>query len=982
MPSHLAPCSPTKRPAPTPSTAVKTLQQDAFQKAPSPPRTPQSSKSRSGRPKPTSQRPTIRPVLRETFLEDKTPVEPPRSQEVEYNSEDKDFDDLSFSSRHVPRLSMFDNMLLSLDRLSDGRPDLNDPVASISKATAFHSDIDIRSRYNTRAASRRRGHTMSSSVSSENEVRKENIRPLADRSTSRIGRSNSNANFSKGPNKLPSIFGEDEPSTRTRVFLAQRAVHPAERSRQKQKRSGRTSSQSSTSSSIDLEQMIAGPPPSKAGVGNRRSRSFDYGSNRHMVPSFKDTNQIEAAPTPIIHAGPAARQLPLPASSQPTALVRKTSNKSSKSHYGRKDRSATLGAASGKAKADHSADPRTNVEALPPLPTHISSPGLSSPFIEAKPTSTLKERPGFFRRMFGSGKNATSSGPIREPSDASQHDPPASLDGQRPDILDRDSSANPVSRLPKQVQKDAAGSTVSNTKTTPPTVTKKSSAFFRRRKKSAPENIPVPLPVNLQELKANIGQPSPVSSLRQVMDPYLVEARKSISSVQSTEITDAAQGYHTALSSPAGPQDAFSTSEGGIGAPSEDPDRRARLGALPNLQIPGSKYSSNLQVPSDHTLVSFLADSSSAELSAELSTKSSNPSPQSTVDRPKTSPTNAHHERSPRSRPDILSSRNSSWKNEEINAPSPVVSTATSVLSGPLFSPATKSGQVLPVQSAPDERLVASPRVPSPLQAVQGSPQASGSELSVYRSAPSTPVIVRGDSSNAEKPHSPLSHAFNDSSREDTDSPGEEERERALMIFENRDDEIEPGTAAAWLGDSGPDRARVRIAYMEVFDWTNLDILASMRGLCDRIALKGETQQVDRILDSFSRRWCECNANHGFKSTGKLFSVRFKMKRSNFCRRRAHHMLFDPASQHGSSCRRDWPEDDEESIRTQCSSNHQEYCFGYRSCRLRHAKTSIAVEAASHVPFRGIRKNVRRSTCFACSWSASTCRATEFGGAR
>jgi Sec7-like guanine-nucleotide exchange factor len=149
-------------------------------------------------------------------------------------------------------------------------------------------------------------------------------------------------------------------------------------------------------------------------------------------------------------------------------------------------------------------------------------------------------------------------------------------------------------------------------------------------------------------------------------------------------------------------------------------------------------------------------------------------------------------------------------------------------------------------------------------------PQASASELSIYRSAPSSPVNVGTDSAHLEKPVSPLSNAFSVSAKGDTACPTEQERERALMIFENRDDEIEPGTAAAWLGDPGSDRERIRRAYMEVFDWANLDILAAMRSLCDRIALKAETQQIDRILDSFSKRWAECNANHGFKSTGKL----------------------------------------------------------------------------------------------------------------
>jgi Sec7-like guanine-nucleotide exchange factor len=73
--------------------------------------------------------------------------------------------------------------------------------------------------------------------------------------------------------------------------------------------------------------------------------------------------------------------------------------------------------------------------------------------------------------------------------------------------------------------------------------------------------------------------------------------------------------------------------------------------------------------------------------------------------------------------------------------------------------------------------------------------------------------------------------------------------------------------AAAWLGE--PDRATVREAYMRLYNWSNMNILAALRSLCQRLVLKGETQQVDRVLDAFSCRWCDCNPSHGFKATGK-----------------------------------------------------------------------------------------------------------------
>jgi Sec7-like guanine-nucleotide exchange factor len=70
--------------------------------------------------------------------------------------------------------------------------------------------------------------------------------------------------------------------------------------------------------------------------------------------------------------------------------------------------------------------------------------------------------------------------------------------------------------------------------------------------------------------------------------------------------------------------------------------------------------------------------------------------------------------------------------------------------------------------------------------------------------------------------------------------------------------------------NSDPSRATALKAYMRLFDWSGCNILQSMRIFCGRIVFKGETQQVDRIMVAFAHRWCECNPNHGFKSSGKF----------------------------------------------------------------------------------------------------------------
>lgn len=85
-----------------------------------------------------------------------------------------------------------------------------------------------------------------------------------------------------------------------------------------------------------------------------------------------------------------------------------------------------------------------------------------------------------------------------------------------------------------------------------------------------------------------------------------------------------------------------------------------------------------------------------------------------------------------------------------------------------------------------------------------------------------------------------------------------------------RTDTLGHDISVAELGKEGPVGDQRRRLFMESFDFTGLNILQALRHLCGRLALKGETSQLDRIVTAFSRRWCDCNTNHGFKSEGKM----------------------------------------------------------------------------------------------------------------
>ena len=107
--------------------------------------------------------------------------------------------------------------------------------------------------------------------------------------------------------------------------------------------------------------------------------------------------------------------------------------------------------------------------------------------------------------------------------------------------------------------------------------------------------------------------------------------------------------------------------------------------------------------------------------------------------------------------------------------------------------------------------------------------------------------------------------------------PNEMDRTQAQRIFEGDETLVSKPQAAAWLGEPDSTRSRVRQAYMELFDWKDLTILAALRGMCAKLYLKGEAQQVDRVLDAFSTRWCASNPSHGFKATDVVHTICYSL---------------------------------------------------------------------------------------------------------
>ncbi|RPD59799.1 hypothetical protein L227DRAFT_586366 [Lentinus tigrinus ALCF2SS1-6] len=90
----------------------------------------------------------------------------------------------------------------------------------------------------------------------------------------------------------------------------------------------------------------------------------------------------------------------------------------------------------------------------------------------------------------------------------------------------------------------------------------------------------------------------------------------------------------------------------------------------------------------------------------------------------------------------------------------------------------------------------------------------------------------------------------------DLDNRGKELASRCWV----EDEEFLPkDKIAEWLGGQSLINKAALRHYINNFDFSNLRLDQAFRRLCAKLYLKAETQQVDRILEEFARRYWECN---------------------------------------------------------------------------------------------------------------------------
>ena len=652
--------------------------------------------------------------------------------------------------------------------------------------------------------------------------------------------------------------------------------------------------------SLSMDQMYASPVVNGDSVINRG----------RPVPAdlVKFEDDPDAAPEPMIAAGPRKKQNPT--STGPVYVNQAPSKASLRKKETQTDlRSADQPQSSAPIPQNVRNQASDFVRGTPAassahLQDHskaLLSPTMLSPPGSSGPHSSQRERPGFFKRMFGSSSSATRKQSMEYGDMASAPVRTSSSGGSHSRTGTRQASKEQPTGTPYQ----------------PPPLTKKPSSFFRRRKKSTSDYpLPPPLPpaLNGSNMKA---EPSPsISSLRKVMDPYLAhenlvangvptpgrnQSSRPVTSESTTEDSDNLELFHSGYTPPAdaslGQRNPMTRS------PSMKPKFSAEQEDPKTTKLKVKKRKPEMLAPTNGQFLgdrSFLLDASSVE--------PSNLSPPA-VSPISVLPPNDKENHRPVSRAstgdrilgsDISPARSDS---EALARNLSVDSTISNDRSDEGWvrpsddRPSTGKSDRLFLRPSPSDEdgpdFVSSPTQLEPAAESardESNPGSVTSPAFVTATSATFPVAVHSPTSPASRYHSATSLPL-PSVQIDGNEPkksieangmnlpshmvheGDEYHERARKIYEGDEEDVIKSEAASWLGETNTLSRKTLEAYMQLFDFAGINMLSALRVLCGKLVLKGETQQFDRIITALSARWCQCNPKHGFKAQDVVHTV-------------------------------------------------------------------------------------------------------------
>ena len=729
---------------------------------------------------------------------------------------------LSWSPKHAQN-SVVDNMLLSLDNIRSQPNSLssyetNNYTPTKERGTASHS-------------TRLRSQTVSSVSSSEYSATHDTTPPHFSQH-----RSNSSANYQSTLGRIDSVrlTGQEEDP---------RPIHPRSSAR------NRGTGKDSGSSSLELER------PEPRFKANRRSQSFDQGYLRMAVKnSPHDTfARGDSDATPSIPVNPRTQPLVAPLPSNVNGNLLSANNRRRGS-----DRSSirpVLPPDNQPSNQQHAAS-RESGPATNTPERSISGPGYTPILIPKE-----NQKPGFFRRMFGSTSGPSQRDEITLQKRNLQRITPSFSLAPPEDTAD--------SRLSQSLQRTPMKD--KSTKDQQQQLNKKTS-FFRRRRKSVQES-PVPqLPqVDTKKDEYTAGPDSP-GSLQKVMDQYYASHKRmdSKGSIVTSRRKNSLQagGMLSTIRAVGGPTAENNVAPSLVIAPRPSIDQESKPAKLNKENEHRRSLSNGSKLDSRETFKTLPNETSKHSPShARTQSDVDKNLPKLPVDY--TAVKSGITKEIPTSKYNNTAPKAATWESPAPHTPS-------------VSASLTQSNQ----DSVDNGKAVA----PYPRQddKPEPAPEARVSRPEA-RATPTEDPAAESDELADETKEAMMFSVQN------VDGPTQEQRDCARKLYDGTFG-IDHSEVAPWLGEADPERSNIREAYMELFDWKDMSILSALRSFCSHIQVKGETQQVDRLLDALSRRWCDCNPKHGFKATGKIDCQTSQIANVDRCG--SHNLLFCPPIEH------------------------------------------------------------------------------------
>lgn len=84
-----------------------------------------------------------------------------------------------------------------------------------------------------------------------------------------------------------------------------------------------------------------------------------------------------------------------------------------------------------------------------------------------------------------------------------------------------------------------------------------------------------------------------------------------------------------------------------------------------------------------------------------------------------------------------------------------------------------------------------------------------------------------------------------------------------IAEFFHCDDRLDKNVVGDFLGENDKFNKEVMSAYVDQMDFGAKDFVSALRTFLDGFRLPGEAQKIDRLMEKFASRYCECNPNLG-----------------------------------------------------------------------------------------------------------------------